>query len=192
MREQIIKMLKNSKKEILVESFVSLVLRIILLVVPILYSETINNVSSSFYEKAIKILIVYIILISIYKLFEYIRQHTFYNLYNKLYREFTSLGMQYTYKNSTYSLSRFTNGSYLNIMNNDIDTMCSFITNSIYRIAQLMEFLFIFYYFLNINTALFIITISSSLIVLMFIIIYSDKVQKYNKDRNKRIEITVE
>jgi ABC-type bacteriocin/lantibiotic exporter with double-glycine peptidase domain len=182
-RDLIIKLLNNSKKEVLIEFFVCIILRAILLVIPILYSQTINSVSSSLYENAVKILIIYIILISLYKLFEYIRQYTFYKVYNKLYKDFTTLGMQYTYKNSIFSLSRFTNGSYLNIMNSDIDTICSFFTNAIYRVAQMMEFVFIFYYFFTINSALFIITLSASLIVLMFIVLSSDRIQKYNKYR---------
>ena len=183
MKGLILKALKSSKKEIFIESMVCVILRTILLIIPILYSKTINNVSASLYENAVKVLVLYIILISTYKLFEYVRQYTFYNVYNKLYKEFTSLGMQYTYKNSIFSLSRFTNGSYLNIMNTDIDIICSFFTNSIYRIIQIMEFIFIFYYFYSISTSLFIVTISASLIVFMLIIIFSEKVQKFNKDR---------
>ncbi len=182
-RDLIIKILNNSKKEVLIEFFVCIILRAILLVIPILYSQTINSVSSSLYENAVKILIIYIILISLYKLFEYIRQYTFYKVYNKLYKDFTTLGMQYTYKNSIFSLSRFTNGSYLNIMNSDIDIICSFFTNGIYRVVQLLEFMFIFYYFFTINTSLFVITLCSCIIILMFIMIFSERVQKYNKDR---------
>lgn len=183
MKKYIINALNKTKKEIILETIVCLVLRIVLLVVPILYSNTINNVSSSNYNNAIKILVIYIILITIYKLFEYFRQHTYYFVYNKLYKEFTALGMEYTYKNSIFSLSRFTSGGYLNIMNNDIEIICSFLTSAIYRIIQLGEFIFIFYYFYTISSSLFIITISSSLIVLMFIIIFGDKVQKYNEKK---------
>ena len=99
-KQHFLKILKNSKKEITIEFFVCVVLRAILLIIPILYSSMINNVSSSSYEKAIKVLVIYIVLISIYKLFEYIRQHTAYGVYNRLYRDFTSLGMDYTYSSS--------------------------------------------------------------------------------------------
>ncbi len=183
MRQHIIKVIKNAKKEITIEFFVCVVLRAILLIIPILYSNMINNVSASNFEKATKVVVIYIILISIYKLFEYIRQYTAYGVYNHLYRDFTSLGMDYTYKNSIFSLSRFTSGGYLNIMNSDIDIICSFITNGIYRIVQLCEFIFIFYYFFTINTSLFVITLSASVIVLMFITIFADKVQEYNKNK---------
>ena len=188
MKQHFLKILKNSKKEITIEFFVCVVLRAILLIIPILYSSMINNVSSSSYEKAIKVLVIYIVLISIYKLFEYIRQHTAYGVYNRLYRDFTSLGMDYTYRNSIFSLSRFTSGGYLNIMNSDIDIICTFITNGIYRIVQLCEFVFIFYYFFTISAALFIVTLSASVIALMFITIFADKVQEFNKNEKESFD----
>lgn len=42
------------------------------------------------------------------------------------------IGMEYTYNNSIFSLSRFTPGEYLNLMETDIDIVCSFITNGIF------------------------------------------------------------
>ena len=143
----------------------------------------ISFVSLSLFQKAIHILIIYIVVITIYKLFDFFRQYTYYYVYNKLYKEWTTVGMQYTYKNSIFSLSRFSSGEYLNIMNNDIDIICTFFSNSIYRIIQICELVFIFYYFFTINTALFITTLSASLIVLMFIIMCSDKVQEFNQNK---------
>lgn len=183
MRDFIKKIIRKSKKEIFFELIVCIVLRAILLINPILYSETVNYISDSKYGEAINILIIYIISMSIYKLFEYIRQRTFYSVYSKLYKESTSIGMQYTNNNSIFSLSRFTPGEYLNIMGTDIDIVCSFITNGIYRIVQLLEFLVIYYYFFNINITLFFITISFSIIVLTLIIIFGNKIQVFNKER---------
>lgn len=175
--------LKKASKEIILEAFVCIVLRACLLIIPILYSKMISDVSSSLFEQAIHVLIIYIIVVSIYKLFDYFRQHTYYFVYNKLYKEWTALGMQYTYKNSIFSLSRFSSGEYLNIMNSDIDIICMFFTNAIYRVIQICEFIFIFYCFFTINTALFITTLSASLIILMFIMMSSDKVQEYNQNK---------
>ena len=145
MKNYIKRILKKSKKEIIIEAFVCIVLRAILLLNPILYSEAVNSISASSYERAINILIIYIISISIYKLFEYLRQYSFYNVYNKIYKESTNIGLQYTNDNSIFSLSRFSAGEYLNIMSSDIDIICSFITNGIYRIIQLLEFSVIYY-----------------------------------------------
>ncbi len=183
MKEFILKIIKKSKKEIFFELFVCIILRIILLINPILYSETVNYISDSKYGEAINILIIYIISMSIYKLFEYIRQRTYYSVYGKLYKEATSIGMQYTNNNSIFSLSRFTPGEYLNIMGTDIDIVCSFITNGIYRSVQLLEFLVIYYYFFNINITLFFITIVFSIIVFILIIIFGNKIQVFNKER---------
>lgn len=183
MKNYIKRILKKSKKEIIIEVFVCIVLRAILLLNPILYSEAVNSISANSYERAISILIIYIISISIYKLFEYFRQYSFYNVYNKIYKESTSIGLQYTNDNSIFSLSRFSAGEYLNIMSTDIDIICSFITNGIYRIIQLLEFSVIYYYFFNVNINLFFITVAFSLVVLIFIIISGNKIQVYNKER---------
>ena len=188
MKNYIKRILKKSKKEIIIEAFVCIILRAILLLNPILYSEAVNSISASSYERAINILIIYIISISIYKLFEYLRQYSFYNVYNKIYKESTNIGLQYTNDNSIFSLSRFSAGEYLNIMSSDIDIICSFITNGIYRIIQLLEFSVIYYYFFNVNITLFFITVAFSLIVLFFIIMSGNKIQTYNKERKENYD----
>lgn len=185
MKEYLKRILKKSKKEIIIEVIVCIILRAILLLNPILYSETVNSISAFAYQKAIIILIIYIVSISIYKLFEYIRQYTFYNVYNKLYKESISIGLQYTNNNSIFSLSRFSAGEYLNIMSTDIDIICSFFTNGIYRSIQLLEFIVIYYYFFNVSIPLFIITIIFSIIVLIFIFIAGNKIQVYNRERKE-------
>lgn len=188
MKEYIKKIIKKSKKEIIFELIVCIVLRTILLINPILYSETINYVSDSRYSEALNILILYVISMSIYKLFEYIRQRTYYSVYGKLYKESTMIGMGYTYNNSIFSLSRFTPGEYLNLMGTDIDIVCSFITNGIYRFVQLLEFIFIYYYFFNTNKAIFIITLIVSAIVLVSIILFGDKIQTINIERKNNYD----
>ena len=188
MKEYIKKIIKKSKKEIIFELIVCIVLRTILLINPILYSETINYVSDSNYSEALNILILYVISMSIYKLFEYIRQRTYYSVYGKLYKESTMIGMGYTYNNSIFSLSRFTPGEYLNLMGTDIDIVCSFITNGIYRFVQLLEFIFIYYYFFNTNKAIFIITLIVSAIVLISIILFGNKIQTINIERKNNYD----
>lgn len=188
MKEYIKKIIKKSKKEIIFELIVCIVLRTILLINPILYSETINYVSDSNYSEALNILILYVISMSIYKLFEYIRQRTYYSVYGKLYKESTMIGMGYTYNNSIFSLSRFTPGEYLNLMGTDIDIVCSFITNGIYRFVQLLEFIFIYYYFFNTNKVIFIITLIVSAIVLISIILFGDKIQTINIERKNNYD----
>lgn len=188
MKNYIKRILKKSKKEIIIEALVCIVLRAILLLNPILYSDAVNAISANSYQTAINILIIYIISISVYKLFEYFRQYTFYNVYNKIYKESTSIGLQYTNDNSIFSLSRFSAGEYLNIMSTDIDIICSFITNGIYRVIQILEFSVIYYYFFSVNITLFLITVVLSIIVLIFIIISGNKIQAYNKERKENYD----
>ena len=178
MKKYVKRILRKSRKEIIIEFFVCIVLRTILLLNPILYSETVNAISGGKYSEAITVLIIYIISISIYKLFEFLRQYSFYNVYNKIYKECTNIGLQNTNDNSIFSLSRFSVGEYSNIMSTDIDIMCSFITNGIYRIIQLLEFSVIYYYFFNVSITLFLITVLFSVAVLIFIIYSSNKIQK--------------
>ena len=73
-------------------------------------------------------------------------------------------------------------------MSSDIDIICSFITNGIYRVIQILEFSVIYYYFFSVNITLFLITIAFSIVVLIFIIISGNKIQAYNKERKENYD----
>lgn len=181
--------LKNCKKEIVLEYLVCIVLRGILLLVPILYSSAVNFASATLYDKAFHMLIIYIIVITIYKITEYLRQRTFYNLYNKMYKEYTVRAVENTCANSIFSLSRFTIGEYMNILNSDIDVICSFLCNFIYRSVQILEFIFIYYYFYTISLQLFLIALIASLLVLTGLLIFGRRLQKLNKTRKDKLDV---
>lgn len=181
--------LKNCKKEITLEFLVCIVLRGILLIIPILYSSAINFASITLYEKAIHMIIIYVVVITIYKVTEYLRQRTFYNLYNKMYKEYTVKAVENTCANSIFSLSRFTTGEYMNILNSDIDIICSFFCNAVYRSVQILEFIFIYYYFYTISLELFIVSIVSSIIVLLGILLFGRRLEKLNKKRKDSLDI---
>lgn len=180
--------LKHCKKEIILEYLTSIILRVILLLIPILYSNIVNFASDSLYKKAIHVVIIYIIIITIYKITEYLRQRTFYNLYNKMYEEYTVKAVENTCANSIFSLSRFTIGEYMNILNSDIDIICSFFCNAIYRSVQILEFIFIYYYFYTIDIKLFLISIGASVIVLIGLLLFGQRLQKLNKIRKDNLD----
>ncbi|NLC48122.1 MAG: ABC transporter ATP-binding protein, partial [Tenericutes bacterium] len=113
---------------------------------------------------------------------------TFYNVYNKVYKECTSIGIEHTYKNSIFSLSRFSTGEYLNLMSSDVDIISSFFSNGIYRVIQLCEFLVIYYFFFTVNILLFYVTLFFSVIVLILIVIFGNKIQVYNKERKENLD----
>ena len=58
MKNYIKRILKKSKKEIIIEALVCIVLRAILLLNPILYSDAVNAISANSYQTAINILII--------------------------------------------------------------------------------------------------------------------------------------
>lgn len=181
--------LKKCKKEIMLEFIVCIILRAALLIIPILYSNAINFASQTLYEKAVHMLIIYLIIITIYKVTEYIRQHTFYNLYSKMYQDYSIKAVENTCANSIFSLSRFTMGEYMNILNSDIDVICSFFCNGIYRGIQILEFVFIYYYFYTISLELFIISIVVSLIILVGLLLFGHRLEKLNKTRKDNLDI---
>ncbi|NMA51262.1 MAG: ABC transporter ATP-binding protein [Mollicutes bacterium] len=185
MKKQLIEILKKNKKIIIIEAIMCIILRVILLINPMFYSNAVNNISNSNFKNAIIILIAYLGSVSLYKIIEYIRHNTFYNVYNSIYKGCTEIGIKSTYNNSNFSLSRFNISQYINIMNTDIDTISSFFANSIYRIVQLAEFIFIYYYFFKTDLLIFSITIITSIIVFLFITIFGNKIQIFNTTRKE-------
>lgn len=180
--------LKKCKKEIIFEYLVCIILRGILLIIPILYSNAINFASATLFNKAIHMIIIYMIVITGYKITEYARQQTFYRLYNKMYKEYTVKAVENTCANSIFSLSRFTLGEYMNILNSDIDIVCSFFCNAIYRSVQILEFIFIYYYFYTISIHIFFITIGASLAILTGILLFGRRLEKLNKIRKENLD----
>ena len=182
------RILKNNYKKISYEFLVCIALRGILLVIPIIYSQSINELSKKDYNKASTLIIISLIIITIYKLFEYLRQVTFYRLYNKLYVDFTNESIKNACANSLFSLSRFSIGQFNNIVNNDVDVIASYYTNSIYRIVQILEFGFIYYYFYRVNIVLFWLTIGFSLLAMGYLQYKGKYLQKLNIERKEKLD----
>lgn len=182
------RILKNNYKKISYEFLVCIALRGILLVIPIIYSQSINELSKKDYNKASTLIIISLIIITIYKLFEYLRQVTFYRLYNKLYVDFTNESIKNACANSLFSLSRFSIGQFNNIVNNDVDVIASYYTNSVYRIVQILEFGFIYYYFYRVNIVLFWLTVGFSLLVMGYLQYKGKYLQKLNIERKEKLD----
>ena len=182
------RILKNNYKKISYEFLVCIALRGILLVIPIIYSQSINELSKKDYNTASTLIIISLIIITVYKLFEYLRQVTFYRLYNKLYVDFTNESIKNACANSLFSLSRFSIGQFNNIVNNDVDVIASYYTNSIYRIVQILEFGFIYYYFYRVNIVLFWLTIGFSLLAMGYLQYKGKYLQKLNIERKEKLD----
>ena len=161
---------KIAKKEYLYKLLTSIILRGLLLIIPILFSSAINDVTNNSIKHAIILIIITIIVALLYRLIEGINQKTYYMLYNKLYSYYNSLAISKTNSNSTFSLSRFTLGQYTNIVVTDVDIISAFYSNLVVRFVQMIEFVFILLYFYSIDK--FIALAAFILIIIMILIAF--------------------
>lgn len=181
------KVYKVAKKEFNIKLFVSIILRGILLIIPILFSEVVNYATEGNYDKALIYTGISIGIVILYRLSECVSQKTFYNLYDRLYHFYNSTGIDKTNDNSVFSLSRFNLGQYTNMLTTDVDIISAFFANGVLRVVQLLEFLVIYAYFFSLDVVLFITALIVSIIVILIIPPASKKIEKYNSD--KKIEL---
>lgn len=173
--------LGRSKNALVVKVITSIFLQGTLLVVPIFWSKSITYISDALYKKAVIMVILTLILSLLYYLWYYINQKSWYDLYSKITINF--MNNITSVKDKNISL-----GEYTNIINNDIDIVATFICNGITRIIQVLEFLVIYIYFLNLNIYIFWATLGVSVIIIYIIFMFGDKLQLYNKRRKESLD----
>lgn len=173
--------LGRSKNALVVKVITSIFLQGALLVVPIFWSKSITYISNALYKKAVIMVVLTLILSLLYYLWYYINQKSWYDLYSKITINF--MDNITSVKDKNISL-----GEYTNIINNDIDIVATFICNGITRIIQVLEFLVIYIYFLNLNIYIFWATIGVSVIIIYIIFMFGDKLQLYNKRRKESLD----
>ena len=183
MKQLIIDILKKSKREVIIKIVTSLFVRGLLLIVPIYWSKTINYLTDNNINKAYYLVVLILVLSVLYYGWEYLNQRAWFKFYNKLYMDYTNI---VTKENNNFD--KITLAEFINIINNDIDIICTFMGNSITRIIQVLEFLFIYSYFLSINTYIFIITIIISLVMLMLLLVSGKTVQNSNMKRKNSLD----
>lgn len=173
--------LGRSENALVVKVITSIFLQGTLLVVPIFWSKSITYISDALYKKAVIMVVLTLILSLLYYLWYYLNQKSWYDLYNKITINF--MNNITSVKDKNISL-----GEYTNIINNDIDIVATFICNGITRIIQVLEFLVIYIYFLNLNIYIFWATIGVSAIIMYIIFMFGDKLQLYNKKRKESLD----
>ena len=173
--------LGRSKNALVVKVITSIFLQGTLLVVPIFWSKSITYISGALYKKAVIMVVLTLILSLLYYLWYYINQKSWYDLYSKITINF--MNNITSVKDKNISL-----GEYTNIINNDIDIVATFICNGVTRIIQVLEFLVIYIYFLNLNIYIFWATIGVSVIIMYIIFMFGDKLQLYNKKRKESLD----
>ena len=187
-RSELKTVLKVAPFEYFLKFFTSIVIRGILLIIPILFSEVINYVTDKNYDGAVLLIIVSIAITLVYRLFEGFNQMAYYKLYNKLFKYYNSLALSKTVDNSLFSLSRFTSSAYSNIVISDVDIISGFFTAGVIRVVQIIEFLIIYVYFLSLDLYIFISALLISLIMLIISIKSGNKVQELNEKRKSSLD----
>ena len=180
--------LKKSKKEFILNIINSIVLRGAVLIIPVIWSYALDSIYEASYDRAIKLIVLSIIITTIYYGLEQLYQVTFYKLYNKLYNLYENVYTDNFYKNSLFSLSRFSLGEYNNLLNSDIDVIASYYANLPMRVIRIVEFLVIYFYFYTINPIIFIITLIVSLVSLGYMIYGSKETERLNKIRKDTLD----
>ena len=177
------KIIKRSKREVTYKIITSLFIQLLALIIPVFWSNTINEVTEGNYKIGYYLIIITLLLSIFYYLWSYLNQKTWFKFYNKLYIEYTTITIS-----ETKNINKINLGEYTNILNNDIDIICNFLGNLITRILQIIEFFVIYAYFISFNFTIFIITIIVS--ILMIIIYYkaSKTVQTLNIKRKVSLD----
>ncbi len=160
----------------------------ILLVTPLLLSYSIDAVSIGDYSKGIFYIILSILAILIYRIAEYFNLLVYYNLYNKLFHEYNIVSLKSTFQNSLFSLSRFTAGSYNNIVDDDVNVISTYYSDLVLRIVQLLQVFIVYYYFYQLNIYIFAATIVVSIIILIYVYINEKSIFKTSKLYRKTVD----
>lgn len=174
------KVIKKYPLEYIYKLVISIILRGLLLLTPVIFSNAINEITKKEYDKAIYLILISIGVTVLYRLFEVINQFSYYKLYTKLYNSYYDNSVKATNNNSIFSLSRFTIGEYSNILIDDANVVSTFFSNIVIRIVQILEFIFIYYYFYILNPYFFLFVIAFSLIIFLMSLKTSRRIQTLN------------
>ena len=174
----------DSYKELLYKIITSVFIRGLLLIIPVFWSNTINSLSDGNFQKTYSFIIIIIILSSFYYVWQYLNQVTWFQFYDKLYLGYTAL----LTKNNRDNIKKVTLGEYTNVINTDIDILCNFLGNGVARAIQILEILFIYFYFLTQSIYIFLITMVVSIIMVILLVISSNQIKEENIKRKTSLD----
>ena len=177
----IVTILKRTKHELIRKIVTSVIIQGLLLIIPVYWTKAINHATDLEFNVSFKLVIITLILSLLYYLWSYFNQRAWYNYYNKLYLEYTSLVTE-------ASVDEITLGEYTNIINNDIDIIGTFIGNAVTRIIQILEFIVIYMYFLKVDFYIFLITLIVSIFMIIIILYFGSKIEIENKNRKDNLD----
>lgn len=176
--------IKDSYKEFIYKIITAVFIRGLLLIIPIFWSDTINKLSAGDFSVTYSYIVIIIILSCFYYIWQYLNQVSWYQFYNKLSLGYTAL----ITKNNTANIKKVTLGEYTNVINTDIDILCNFLGNGVARVIQVLEIVFIYFYFLTQNIYIFLITVVVSILMVTLLIISSNQVKEENIKRKTSLD----
>ena len=176
--------IRDSYKELFYKIITSVFIRGLLLVIPVFWSNTVNNLSEGNYSKTYSLIVVIIILSCFYYIWQYLNQVSWFRFYDKLYLGYTAL----LTKNNQDNIKKVTLGEYTNVINTDIDILCNFLGNGVARVIQVLELVFIYFYFLSQNLYIFLITVVISILMVILLIISSSQIKNENIKRKSSFD----
>lgn len=171
--------LRGSYRELFYKIITSVFIRGLLLIIPVFWSNTVNNLSEGNFTRTYSLIIIIIILTSFYYVWQYLNQVSWFKFYDKLYLGYTAL----ITKNNSDNIKKVTLGEYTNVINNDIDILCNFLGNGVARVIQILEIFFIYFYFLSQSIYIFLITVVISIIMIILLVISSNQIKEENIKR---------
>ncbi len=176
--------INESKRELLYKTITAIFIRGLLLVIPVFWSNTVNNLSEGNITKTYYLIAIIIILSIFYYIWQYLNQVTWFKFYDKLYMGYTAL----IAKNNTENIKKVTLAEYTNVINNDIDILCNFLGNGIARIIQILEIFFILFYFLSQSIYIFLITFIVAALMIVLLVISSSGIKNENIKRKSSLD----
>lgn len=185
-REENRTILLKHKKEFILKFIISVILNVLLLSIPIYYSNTIDAISNSNFNEAYIMLIILGILTILYRISEIFNQKSYYYLYMNLYKSYMNEGLKKTYHNSLYSLSRFSLSEFSNIMSEDFELLSDYYSTLVIRIVEIFQFIFIIIYFFFLNQTIGYITLFASIFIIILLIYSNRLIKETNNERKVR------
>ena len=174
----------ESKRELVYKIITSIFIRGLLLIIPVFWSNTVNNLSEGNLSNTYYLIIIIILLSIFYYIWQYLNQVSWYAFYEKLSLGYTSLITNENKEN----IEKVSLGEYTNVINNDIDILGNFLGNGVARVIQVLEILVIYFYFITINIYIFFVTLLVSILMITLLIISSSQIKMLNIKRKSSLD----
>ena len=167
MKEEMLKVTKEAKKEFIYKTLISILLRGSYLIIPFFYSYAVDEITGGHLNRALLLTGFLLVFTIIYYISCIVNDYAYERLYHKVYRGLTKVCLQYTEKNSIYSLSRIPLSDYNSLMTEDINVIADYYGNIPMAMTRSIDFILIFYYFFSTNILVGFLAIIISIFVLV-------------------------